>query len=253
MIASALDTPIKRLLFAHAAEVQPAVTVKTATGNPATFTATSGWWLRQVKADFTAAQTGSGVPSPSNVRSITAIEGLTVYHSGEDTSAATEINVTWGAQADAIFGGSLDVLKGQLTVNRALLTIDGDAGWLVAGISKFYLNVTEAAFGEQPDTGCICNMYPFSGAANSGSSGVTIDDSFYLQYSGASYKRVWVYDTTYSLDEFKALLNETPLQVTYGITPVTYNLTSHALAALTGENNVWMNTGGTLTVKYLTA
>ena len=59
-------------------------------------------------------------------------------------------------------------------------------------------------------------MYLFQAIQSAGSAAVTIDKRFYLQRVGG-YNRIWVYDSAYTLAQFKALLNTTPLQVTYPI------------------------------------
>lgn len=68
----------------------------TATGNPTTFSTDMVGRLAQVKCAFSPVQSGSGDPSPSNVRPITWWTGINVYH-GEDQTEYTTIPVTFPA------------------------------------------------------------------------------------------------------------------------------------------------------------
>lgn len=69
----------------------------TATGNPLTFTTNIAKPLKSLLIPWTPTQAGSGDPSPENVRSISGITGLTVSHSGADTSNPTTYPVTFPA------------------------------------------------------------------------------------------------------------------------------------------------------------
>lgn len=65
--------------------------------NPATFTTDLAKPLRRLVIPFTPVQSGSGDPSPSNIRPITGWTGLNIYHSGEDTSNPDTIPVVFPA------------------------------------------------------------------------------------------------------------------------------------------------------------
>ena len=55
----------------------------------------------------------------SNICPISGWTGAKVYHSGEDTSNPTEIDITFPTEAGTVYGGSLNVTTGVLTVDRA--------------------------------------------------------------------------------------------------------------------------------------
>lgn len=55
----------------------------------------------------------------SNICPITGWTGAKVYHSGEDTSNPTELDVTFPTEAGTVYGGTLDLVNGTLTVDRA--------------------------------------------------------------------------------------------------------------------------------------
>ena len=161
---------------------------------------------------------------------------------------------------NSILEGSLDLTAGVLKANRMMLTLTGESGWSVSGTNKFYVSINTLVTGDfvrstSTDTQ-YSNMYQFGGISADGSSGVTTDKHFYLQRVAATsnpqWNRVWVYDTGYTLAEFKEAINTTPLQVTYPIAEQTWQLTPQQVQTLSNQTNViWTDTNGTNTAKYL--
>ena len=58
--------------------------IATSTGNPVSFNTDMKGLMNQVKAEFSPVQSGTGDPSPENVRPITGWNGVTVNHSGKN-------------------------------------------------------------------------------------------------------------------------------------------------------------------------
>lgn len=90
-------TPLRKLLMMKAVAGGVPLTEYTATGNPLTFDTNIAKPLNQLLIPWTPTQSGSGDPSPENVRPISGVSGVTVYHSGEDTSDPTSYPVTFPA------------------------------------------------------------------------------------------------------------------------------------------------------------
>lgn len=91
-------TPLRKLLMLKAMTGSESLVEATATpGNPCTFETDVAKALTQCKVNFAPVQSGSGDPSPENERPITGWTGLTVNHSGEDTSNPTQYHVTFPA------------------------------------------------------------------------------------------------------------------------------------------------------------
>lgn len=236
-------TGLKRLIRAKTAiGTLPEITEYTATGNPATFSTNLIQPLQSFEIPFSPVQSGSGDPSPSNVRPISGWSGVTVTANGQTILAE------WESVAGVVYGGTVDLVSGVMTVNQKLLTLEGDSGWAAVG-SKFYHSMSDAdfIFSTSPQ-GCSC--YPYEKMLENGSIEVTVDKRAYLQCA-YGYTRVWVYDTGLTLDTFKAMLNETPLQITYPITPKTVQLTPVEIKTIIGQNSIATNTAGTNTIKYL--
>lgn len=158
-----------------------------------------------------------------------------------------------------VYGGSLDVTTGVLTIDRKAVSLDGNAGWAVSGTSKFYVHLDDPLFyiaRAYDSVQQYSNMWQWQKTQSGGSSDVTVNKRFYLQRSDPSFgseewNRVWVYDTDYTLTTFKALLNETPLQVTYSIVPYTVQLTPTQITALLNDNTIWSDTNGSNTAVYM--
>lgn len=70
---------LKKLMFAKTAAGGAAAVEATATGNPLTFLTDLAKPLKSLLIPFTPKQTGSGDPSPSNIRPIVPWDGLTVF------------------------------------------------------------------------------------------------------------------------------------------------------------------------------
>ena len=206
--------------------------------------------------------------SNGNPRTITSINGWVrigyrnfsvdpeQYHTMiEKGSSAT----AYEPYTNTVLEGNLNLTTGVLTANRMMLTLTGADSWSATGGSKFYVSIdtlVQGNYAKSTDTGAqYCNMYPFGGISSNGSAGVTSDKHFYLQrYPHADHpewNRLWVYDTGFTLEEFKEAINTTPLVVTYPIVEQTYQLTPQQIQTLIGTNTVWSNANGDCDVTYL--
>ena len=169
------------------------------------------------------------------------------YHSG---SGDTSVNISWQTEAGTVYGGTLDVTTGVLTVNKAVITFNGSEteSWSMSSGSRFYLTNGISDYNIDA-TGFISNLYPYGGKKDSASV-MYADDTFYT-HANASGSDIFVRDTAYnSADAFKAALATTNLVVVGPLaTPVTYQLTPTEVKTLLGQNNIWANTGDS-TVEY---
>ena len=109
---------LRELLFLKAMKGGGGGYVKaTATGNPLTFNTDVAKPLKSLLIPWTPTQSGSGDPSPENVRPISGVSGLTVYHSGADTSNPTTYNVTFPALGKNLFDKNAVVRKDGYTID----------------------------------------------------------------------------------------------------------------------------------------
>lgn len=238
---------LRRLIMAHALTGQKLVE-QTATGNPATFMATAAKPLIQCQAAFSPVQSGSGDPSPENVRPITGWTGVNVYHSGENTSDPTTYPVTW-TSAGTVYGGYVDLVSGVLVKTKEYILADGSITWSYlpsGGLSRFNTNPS---------------VYS-KGAAKNGST-ATIRFNFFKSSSSALEYNGYVGSTGNILcympsdidtaAKFSTYLSEHNLEICYELaTPEEYQLTPTIINTLKGTNNLWSDANGNIAVKYLT-
>lgn len=87
----------------------------TATGNPITLTDAVAGNAIEVSAEIVASQSGSGTPSPTNIRPISGFSSVTITREDAQGHTAT-VTVSLGS---TVYGGSLDLTSGELTITHA--------------------------------------------------------------------------------------------------------------------------------------
>lgn len=194
--------------------------------------------MSELTIDITPIQSGSGTPSISNVRPISGWTGATISHSGEDTSTPETLSISWQAQAGTVYGGTLDVRTGVLTVNKAVVDM-GTLSW--TGSSGNYWGVNKTAIGAKQvnNIDLICSVYPTT--ADKISSFSIYDTTNAIRVYDSSYANASAFTTAMS-----------GAQLVYELaTPQTYQLTPQQLFnTVYGVNNVWSDTGDS-TVTYI--
>ena len=195
--------------------------------------------LKSVVVNIEPAQSGSGDPSPDNVRPISGWTGAQVSHSGADRTNPTTYSITFPTEAGTVYGGTLDVTNGVLTVTH-----------------KYYINAGTGEWGEITTNG---NRYYIGGvssdAKNTSTNGWSnygiMTDSFtndgvVVGSNGRINLCGTLHDAFNSIDALKAHMAQTPLQVVYELAePITYHLTPTEIKSLLGDNNVWADAGNT--------
>jgi len=95
--------------------------IQTATGNPAYFdNGADNLPMKSVTITITAVQEGDGDPSPGNIRPISGREVVTLNHSDIDTLEPTAYSIDLST-AGTVYGGTLDVISGTLTITHGYL------------------------------------------------------------------------------------------------------------------------------------
>ena len=235
MLNSWNKTPLNRLMILGATAGGKPVE-DTATGNPLSFLTDLAKPLKSLLVPFTPKQTGSGDPSPINIRPIVPWNGVTVNHSGADTSEYTETDISFPSP---VYGGTLDVVSGVLTVTHKTL----DTVWSAGETSGEFTNVIRKVFifddvltGSNAKTR-ICNIAKYS--VNYSSDTV----HYYIGTTGG-HGVAYVFlpvDTP----------ADTPIQVCEElVTPITIQLTPSQITALVGNNTLWSDADGEMTAIY---
>ena len=202
-------------------------------GPVATFETDVAGKIKNLVVDINPVQSGSGDPSPDNIRPITGWTGANVNVNSEI------INITFPSAAGTVYGGTLDVVKGELVVDRAMVDL-GTLTWTYdqnvfrfSAILPFAPNITDGI-----RTRGICEIYKADQSVYSGSGRVFSAFCF-----GGTV--VFVRDSRFdNVSDFKSAMSG--VQLCYEIaTPITYQLTPQEISTIIGTNTIYADTGDT--------
>ena len=180
----------------------------------------------------------------SNICPISGRTGLTVSHSGADTSDPVTISVNWETEAGTVYGGTLDVISGKLTVDKAKIVYNGSETWaLYNSQNGFIKQIPLMAIGTN-----------LNGKANWLKTVKSVTQ-FGISFGGNN-NSVYCCHITDNIpgvtdgNTWKDYLANNNLEVCYPLaTPTEIQLTSQEVRTLLGENNIWSDAGD-MTVEY---
>lgn len=160
----------------------------------------------------------------------------------------TTYPISWESEAGTVYGGTPDVVSGELTVDWAFADL-GSLSWNYA--SGLFWAVVEGI--KYPTTnaerakGIICDRYSPDNTYIVSSASMA--DNTMLKYDAQGGTRLYIKNTAYTdTNTFKAAM--TGAQLVYELdTPITYQLTPQEITTLLGQNNIWADTGD-VTVTY---
>lgn len=176
----------------------------------------------------------------SNICPISGWDSVEVNHSGADTSDPTTYTIPLG---DTVYGGTLDVTNGTMTVDRAMVDL-GTLTWRMSQqVGLFYTpNIGNAAPSSATVTNkTLCSKYPVVPQQPT-----PPDKSLYISYpSGLIYVR----DEDYSdYTSFTSAMSG--VQLCYELaTPTPISTTPTEISTVDGQNNVF-SPDGDVTVEY---
>ena len=209
----------------------------TASGDIASFPdGADGLPVKDLTVAIEPVQSGTGDPSPTNVRPISGRTGCNISHSGADTSDPTVIPISWQSEAGTVYGGTLDVTTGVLTVDRAF----DSRKWSEYTTVSTGTNTTQKRF------------YPASEMQGVRETIICNLASYIPNYSA---DQTLVSMTTAGVAVYVRLPNgtdeNTVVEVCYKLAqPTTVTLTATKVLTLLGQNNVWSDTGAVLNCEY---
>lgn len=202
-----------------------------------------------IVAQITPVQSGSGDPSPTNVRPISGWTAVHIYHSGADTSDPTPVTFTFPG---TVYGGTLAIAEdGSVTLTKTWDVVDlGTLTWnylpSTAGDNSFRATISWRKYGS--GTRGMCETYKFWNNRTLAEIKTMPDLCLAFQLTNTNF---WIRNANYTdASLFKQsvsgvkLLAERATPTVYTLTPIT------PLTALAGENNLWADSGDTL-VNYI--
>lgn len=196
-------------------------------------------------------QSGAGDPSPDNVRPISGRTGLTIYVSPTPTAAdATTYAVDWTSEAGTVYGGTLDVVTGVLTVDKRYITFS--SGAILYGnfgddnAPLYYIDFPTApaikiAADSTDDSKLQCNYFTYISTP----SDVSMKDCEIRTRVRPTPDRFYFrWDSATDASSINAALANNPLQVVADLqSPLTYQLTGTDIVTLVGDNYIWSDSG----------
>ena len=147
-----------------------------------------------------------------------------------------------------VYGGTLDMASGVLTVDSRYLTVN-DFTFMSSGTSAgglYWVNVPQtypAGVNDNSDTN-VCSHAPYTPSGDVGWGSTT---PIYTVNSSGYPARIYVDSTTYA--DFQS--KYATLQAVYKLAePVTYQLTAQQIKTLIGTNNVWASSGDIVSITF---
>lgn len=209
-------------------------------------------------------QSGSGTPSPDNVRPITGRTGLNVYVSPSSNIAdATTYALDWTTPAGTVYRGTLDLVTGVLTVDAMLEVFNvADENLILSQINSF--NKVDGVVGTIGDYTRISfsvrgdvDQTQYNRISSSYSHPISNMLKHYFAYNDQSahwYRNGVLYaffptslvgSTAQSVyDYLVSIKDTTPLSFWLELaTPLTYQLTAQDVVTLVGDNYIWSDSG----------
>lgn len=216
-------------------EILDTYSVKIITGSTVAIDDASNKPIKDLTVEIVPKQAGSGTPSPTNVRALSGWEAITLNVNSD------EIEINLGR---TVYGGSLDVTTGLLTVDRALTTYDGSESWQTYTGGNGY-RLTEAQMKSGYDVGGLSDWLPtITSVSNFGIRFGSNNNTIYVTQIADNIAGVT------DIDEWQSYLSNNPLNVVYPLaTPQTYQLTPTQITLLLGNNTIYADCGNS-TVEY---
>ena len=198
--------------------------------------------LDSLKLKIDIVQSGTGDPSPTNIRSFTGYSSATVTH-GDGTNTPTTYTISFG-DAGTVYCGSLNVTTGVLTVEYEMLSfVWGNVRGATASNTGFYgYSVSFTNTVETAITGTSYGVVTYCNALSK------------IAWEGADYSLAHYYiGSNNKLNIFLPSDNDSDTIQVLGklVTPLTYQLTPQQIRTFLGENQISTNLSSITECKYV--
>lgn len=229
----------------------------TASGAIATFESEYALPLRDLEIEINAVQE-AGTPTPSSPKLISGFTGANIHVADDETPHVID-NVTaisWQSEAGTVYGGSLDVTTGVLTVTHGIKLVKYSEGQAltIEGVLLFRFEINDIKESSLTRSFICSHFFKPSGfIGQTPSQNGMITNQYYNTYNVCMRN-----DALTTAKEWQTWLtaeeaNGTPVQLVYELaTPVTYQLTPTQISAIVGTNNVFTDTNGDTSLEYYT-
>ena len=228
------------------------VTYHEDSGQPLLFSSDHALPVQKLLVEIVPSQTGT--PSPDNVCPITRYLTVEIDANGNVTSVTIPDDPV--ATDFMFFGGTLDVLTGELTITRAGKVLDGTESWARIGSPtyRFYTGFNIQTVATPSDDTRGCSHFPNKDVVG------TTDNGFYAYNYTSSVMNIVIryYPNYTTVTNWKNYLaaqyaNGTPVTCWWELDPSYYEtvqLTPKQIGTIIGTNNISANSGA-VTVGWL--
>ena len=190
--------------------------------------------LDQFDIAFLSVQSGTGIPSPSNVRTITGWSDFDI------TANASILNIDLGS---TYYGGLVDCITGKITQTYKIVNYTKNSSWAMNTSGVFYVSAPSGI-----DDLEMCNYFEVflpRGSSNA------IDDGqcrLNTNRNNINFKIL----SCETLEDFKTWLGDNTIQVVYKLVTPIESQASNVLSINTqkGNNTITSDSNGTMTVTY---
>ena len=196
--------------------------------------------VKSLIVNITGTNTGEGEVSPDNPYTITAFDTVIIKN---DVSSVTQKTYTIQL-GETVYEGTLNVLSGELTINKAIDVYDGsvDEDWILQSINQY--NIANFTIGRTPNPYIESNRFEeqSSSISQTTTEGFYASTNFYFRINKSRAETV---------SDFRTWLSNNNVVMVYELqTPIVINLTPIEVRTLLGENNIYANCGDIDTLIY---
>jgi hypothetical protein len=251
---SELNTSNKKIIGAinEIARYTP-VYGNTASGAIATFDTSLALPLQDCTIAINAVQSGSGTPSPDNVRPITGFTGANIHVADDENPHIIDnvTSITWQDEAGTVYGGHFDN-KGNVV--KTLKAYDfGDLEWSYVN-GAFRVDFPDGKISGVAGTEAfgMCEVFNFRSNTVESATGVQDWNNYdFAKTSTLSASRYYFKDTNHTdVNSFKTAYAGKKIVIDLA-TPQTIQLTPTEIKTILGVNNIWADTNGNTSVVYV--
>lgn len=221
--------------------VDAASTSETLEGNPIQFENPSGLTaLTGLSVDIQPVQSGEGDPSPTNIRPITGHTSATVTRTVD--SSVTDYTIDLNG---TVYGGTLDVSTGMLTVDRVSVTVDGSYSGIFGVVDSTVTNPNGKVYIyriNQPWVDDYNDIVLSDSYIRSDHTAASLEKNEFYGSAGSGGTRTNNYlvcpdPSVTDIKGVRTWLAEHPFQLVYPLAePQTVQLTPKQVSLLTGTN-----------------
>ena len=187
-------------------------------------------------------QSGSGIPSPDNIRPISGWTGCNItVANGDDVTDpdydATVYSVTWLTEAGTVYGGTFDSKTGKLTITKAYELLNDSTKWgSYSGTIDFIYdqNFSNRKIYANSYDGLMCSYYEVNNNTPSNTA----------RWVGSSAYKFGFKSSTLTLAQIQQDATAGNIAICYELaTPIEFTLSALTINTLAGNNVMFADCG----------